>query len=103
MKIKVEGEKIIKAVKKICGVELVLENVEDAKEALHLILREKDIFKEESFGSLEDVSVSSYQEYKTSAVDYRMVFLLDFEFRKDVSGEIKVQVIKELQDFFNKV
>jgi hypothetical protein len=32
-----------------------------------------------------------------------MVFLLDFVFRKDVSGELKVEVIKELQDFFNKV
>ena len=103
MKIKVESEKIIKAVKKLHGVEMVLENVEDAKEALNLILGKKDIFKEESFGSLKDVNVSSYQEYKTSAVDYRMVFLLDFVFQDHVSGEIKVRVIKELQDFFNKV
>jgi hypothetical protein len=103
MKIKVESEKIIKAVKKLFGVEMVLESVEDAKEALNLILSKKDIFQEENFGSLKDVNVSSYQEYKTSAVDYRMVFLLDFIFQDHVSGEIKVRTIKELQDFFNKV
>jgi hypothetical protein len=103
MKIKVESEKIVKAVKKLFGVEMVLESVEDAKEALNLILSKKDIFKEENFGSLKDVNVSSYQEYKTSAVDYKMVFLLDFVFQGHVSEEIKVRTIKELQDFFNKV
>jgi hypothetical protein len=103
MKIKVESEKIVKVVKKLFGVEMVLENVEDAKEALNLILSKRDIFKEEAFGSLKDVNVSSYQEYKTSAVDYKMVFLLDFVFQDHVSGETRVRIIKELQDFFNKV
>jgi hypothetical protein len=103
MKIKVESEKIVKAAKKLYGVEMVLENAEDAKEGLNLILSKKEIFKEESFDSLKDVNVSSYQEYKTSAVDYRMVFLLDFVFQDHVSEEIKVRIIKELQDFFNKV
>jgi hypothetical protein len=103
MKIKVESEKIVKAAKKLYGVEMVLENAEDAKEGLNLILSKKEIFKEESFDSLKDVNVSSYQEYKTSAVDYRMVFLLDFVFQDHVSEEIKVRIIKELQEFFNKV
>jgi len=35
MKIKVESEKIVKAVKKLEGIEMVLENAEDAKEALN--------------------------------------------------------------------
>jgi hypothetical protein len=38
MKIKVESEKIIKAVKKLEGIEIVLENLNDAKEAIQLIL-----------------------------------------------------------------
>ena len=36
MKIKVESEKIVKAVKKLEGIEIVLENLNDAKEAVHL-------------------------------------------------------------------
>ena len=35
MKFKVEGQKIIKAVKKLDGIEIVLENTNDAKEAVN--------------------------------------------------------------------
>ena len=102
MKIKVESERIVKAVKKLHGIEMVLENVGDAKEALNLILKKKAIFSEDPTNSLKDVIVSSFQEYKTSAVDYRLVFLLEFVFLENVSAEAKVAFIKELQDFLNK-
>jgi hypothetical protein len=103
MKIKVESEKIVKAVKKLEGIETVLENAEDAKEALNLILRRTDLLKMEDLGKLKDVKVSSYQEYKTSAVDYTMVFLLEFSFVPEVSAGVKVALIKWLQEFFNKI
>jgi hypothetical protein len=103
MKIKVESEKIVKAVKKLEGIEMVLENAEDAKEALNLILKKRDLLKVEDLEKVNEVKVSSYQEYKTSAVDYTMVFLLEFSFGPDVSAESKVAVIKALQEFFNKV
>jgi hypothetical protein len=103
MKIKVESEKIVKAVKKLEGIEMVLENPEDAKEALNLILKRTDLLKVEDLGKLKDVKVSSYQEYKTSAVDYTMVFLLEFSFVADTSAELKVAVIKSMQAFFNKI
>ncbi len=73
MKIKVESEKIIKAVKKLDGIEIVL------------------------------VRVSSYQKYETTAVDYKMIFLLEFIFENDISLDTRVAVIKELQEFFSKV
>ena len=103
MKIKVESEKIVKAVKKLEGIEMVLENAEDAKEALNLILRRTGLLKPNDLGKLREVTVSSYQEYRTSAVDYTMVFLLEFSFDPDVSAELKVAFIKALQEFFNKV
>jgi hypothetical protein len=103
MKIKVESEKIVKAVKKLEGIEMVLENAEDAKEALSLILKKRDLLKVEDLEKVKEVKVSSYQEYKTSAVDYTMVFLLEFSFGPDISAESRVAVIKALQEFFNKV
>ena len=103
MKIKVEGEKIIKAVKKYDGIEILLENPEDAKEAINLILRRSELFKREDYERLKDVRVTSFQEYKTSAVDYKMVFLLNFLFEEPTSLETKVSIIKELQEFFNRV
>ena len=45
MKIKVESEKIIKAVKKLDGIEIVLENLDDAREAINLILLRAELFE----------------------------------------------------------
>jgi len=103
MKVKVESEKIIKAVKKLNGIEIVLENTDDAKEAVNLILQKTELFKKNEYAKLRDVKVTSFQEYKTSAVDYKMIFLLEFSFENDVSLDTKVSVIKEVQEFFVKI
>ena len=103
MKAKVESEKIIKAVKQLDGIEIVLENTDDAKEAINLILRKTELFKKDEYGKLKEVKVTSLQEYETSAVNYRMMFLLEFLFEDDVSLDTKVAVIKEVQEFFGKI
>ena len=103
MKIKVESEKIIKAVKKLDGIEIMLENPDDAKEAINLILRKTGLFKGDDYGKPRDVKVSSFQEYKTSAVDYKMIVLLEFLFEDNIPLDTKVAVIKQLQEFFGKV
>jgi hypothetical protein len=102
MKIKVESEKIVKAVRKLDGIEMVLENAEDAKEALNLILRRTDLFKQDHRSKLKDVTVSAIREYQTSAVDYKISILLEFLFEDDTTLETKIEIIKELQEFFNK-
>ena len=103
MKIKVESGKIVKAVKKLEGIEVVLENPDDAKEAINLILKKTGLLKSEESEKLRDITVSSFQKYETSAVDYKMIFLLEFLFEEDISLDKKVAVIKELQEFFDKV
>ena len=103
MKVKVESEKIIKAVEKLDGIEIVLESADDAKEAINLILRKTELFKRDDYGKLKDVKVTSIQEYETSAVNYKMIFLLEFVFEDDVYSDTKVAVIKEVQEFFGKI
>jgi copper chaperone CopZ len=103
MKIKVESEKIIKAVKNLDGVEIVVENPDDAKEAINFILRKTRIFGGADSEQLRDFKVSAYQKYETSAVDYKMIFLLEFFFEEDVSLDSRITVIKGLQEFFDKV
>ena len=103
MKIRVESEKIIKAVKKIDGIEIVLENLNDAKEAVNLILARTGLFEKHKQGKFKQVKVTSFQKYETTAVDYKMIFLLEFIFKPDASLDDKVAAIKELQDFFNKL
>jgi len=103
MKIKVESEKIIKAVKKLDGIEIVLENLDDAREAINLILLRAGLFEKHKDAEPKEVRVSSYQKYETTAVDYKMIFLLEFIFENDISLDTRVAVIKELQEFFSKV
>ena len=103
MKLKVESEKIMKAVKKLDGIEIVLENTNDAKEAINLILRKTDLFKRDDYSKLKEVKVTSLQEYETSAVDYKIIFLLEFLFEEDVSLDTKVAIIKQVQEFFGKI
>ena len=62
MKIKIEGDKIIKAVKKLDGIELVIENTDDAREAFNLILRKSTLSEKENFkkGLLVELVVPLY-------------------------------------------
>ena len=103
MKIKVEGEKIIKAVKKLDGIEIEVENPDDAKEAINLILRKTEIFDNDDLLKLSDFKLSAYQKYETSAVDYKMIFLLEFVFEENASLDSRVTAIKDLQEFFDKI
>ena len=103
MKIKVESEKIIKAVQKLDGIDIVVENADDAKEAINLILRKTGIFDSNHSEKLRGIKVSAYQKYEDSAVIYKMIFLLEFLFEEDESLDSRVTTIKRLQDFFDKV
>lgn len=103
MKIKVESDKIMKVLKKLEGIELVLENPNDAREALHVILGKTEVLAREDYAKLKDILVTSYQRYETSAVDYKVIFLLEFIFEEDTPADKKVAMIKDLQEFFNKV
>jgi hypothetical protein len=102
MKIKVESAKIVKALKEVEGIEVTLENAEDAKEALDLILKKSQLFKGAEGKKLKDIIVTASQEYKTSAVEYNLVFTLEFVFASGVFTDTKIALIKEVQDFFDK-
>lgn len=103
MKIKVEGGKIVKGIQKVDGIEIVLENPGDAKEAIDLILRKTGLFDENAYRGLKDIKVTAFQRYETSAVNYKMIFLLEFLFEDDVPLDTKVSAIRELQTFFDKI
>ncbi|MBN2284073.1 MAG: hypothetical protein JXO48_09310 [Deltaproteobacteria bacterium] len=101
MKIKVEKEKIVNAVRKLEAIELVLENERDAKEAIELILQQPQ-FLGEGAVKMKDVKVTAIQEYSDSAVAYKLMFLLEFVFEDTVPLAEQVALIKRFQDFFGK-
>lgn len=103
MKIKIESEKIVKAVKKLDGIEIVLENESDAKEAIQLITNRTQLFERHQDAHPADLKVAAYQRYETTAVDYKMIYLLEFIFEQGSTLNARVALIKDLQDFFTKV
>jgi hypothetical protein len=100
MKIKLEREKIVGAVRKLAGVDVVIEDADDAKEALDLIVKRADFSEGESSTKLDDINVTVFREYENSAVEYKVLFLLEFVFEADVSADLKISFIKKFQDFF---
>lgn len=103
MKIKVKGHKIMKAVKKMYGIEIQLETSEDATEAIGLILRKMPNSGQQNYNHFKEIEVTALKQYETSAVDYEVTFLLNFVFEEDVSVETRVAVIKDFQQFFEKL
>lgn len=103
MKIRLDDMKIVKAVKKLDGVELVVETEDDALEGIRLILRKPDTIGTDHFARLKDIKVTHTRSYETSSVEYRIKFLLEFVFEDDVSLEDRVQAIKAFQAFLDRV
>lgn len=101
MKIKVAADKIVKGVQKLEGVEIVVENPQDAREGIDLIL-DKTGIKKDLEGTLKDIKTTAFQSYETSAVDYKMMFLLEFVFEDPVPLDTRVSAIRGLQSFLEK-
>ncbi len=100
MKIRVEKKKIVQALKKLEGIEIVLEGEDDAREALDLVMGREDTFSGPEFQALSEVRVSEAREYKTSAVEYQISYLMDFVFHEGTAPQQKAEIIKKVQSFF---
>lgn len=100
MKIRVEREKIVQALRSLEGIEVVLENEADAKEAIDLVFSRSELFFSSAHQSLKDVRVSEIKEYKTSAVEYKIFYLLDFPFGDDVPLGERAALVKTVQSLF---
>ncbi|MDZ7698306.1 MAG: hypothetical protein U5R49_15760 [Deltaproteobacteria bacterium] len=102
MKVKVDGDKIVKGVKKLEGIEIVVQNPEDAREGIDLILNKTGMGTDLA-EKLMDIKTTASQSYETSAVDYKMSFLLEFVFQDRVSLDERVSIIRTFQEFMEKV
>jgi hypothetical protein len=103
MRIKVRDEKITKAIKKLEGIDIILKNVEDAKKAMHLILRKTEISGTKDFEGIKDVAIIQVVEHATSAVEYQTYYEIEFILTDERFIEMEVALIKELQTMFEKL
>jgi hypothetical protein len=103
MRIRVRDEKIIKAIKKFEGIDVILKTVEDAKRAMRLILRKTEISRTKDFEGLKDIVITQVVEHATSAVEYQTYYEVEFILTDDLFIEMEIALIKELQALFEKI
>lgn len=103
MRIKVRDEKINKAIKKLEGIDIILKTVEDAKNAMRLILRKTEISRTKDYEGLKDIAITQVVEHATSAVEYQTYYELEFILTDDRFIEMEIALIKELQAMFEKL
>ncbi len=102
MRIRVREEKIVKAVKKLEGIDIVLRTAEDAREAIALVLRRTERSRDPEFAGLKDFAVTKVVEHATSAVEYQTYYEIQFILADPRYSEMEIALIKELQGIFEK-
>jgi len=103
MRIKVRDEKIIRAIKKLEGIDIIFKTVEDAKKAMGLILRKTDISKSKEYEGLKEIVMTQVVEHPTSAVEHHIYYEIEFILNDDRYTEMEIALIKELQSMFEKL
>ncbi len=103
MRIKVRDEKIIKAIKKLEGIDIILKTAEDAKRAIRLILRKTQISKTPEYAGLKDIAVTQVMESRTSAVENLISYEIEFIVSGDADMDMEISLIRELQALFEKL
>ena len=103
MRIKVQNEKITKAIKKLEGIDIVIKTAEDAKKAILLILRKTEISRTNDYEGLKDIAITQVVSHATSAVEYQTYYEIEFILTDDRFLEMEIALIKELQAMFEKV
>ncbi|HVO68133.1 MAG TPA: hypothetical protein VMT12_16785 [Syntrophales bacterium] len=103
MRIKVRDEKITKVIKKLEGIDIILKTVDDAKKAMHLILRKTEMSRTKDYEGLKDIAITQVIEHTTSAVEYQTYYEVEFILIDDRFIEMEISLIKELQSMFEKI
>jgi hypothetical protein len=103
MRIKVRDEKIRKAIKKLEGIDIVLKNVEDAKNAMRLILRRTGISKTKDYEGLKGMVLTQAVEHLTSAMESHVYYEIEFILSDERYMDMEIELIRELQGGFEKL
>jgi hypothetical protein len=82
MRIKVQEEKLIKAIKKLEGIDLIFKNVEEG---------------------IKDIIITQVVEHPTSAVEFTVFYEIEFVLLDERYTEMEIALIRELQGMFAKL
>jgi hypothetical protein len=103
MRIKVQDEKMTRAIKRLEGIDIIIKTVEDAKKAMHLILRKTETSRSRDYEGLKDFVITQIVEHDaTSAIEYKTYYEVEFILTDDRFVDMEIALIKELQAMFEK-
>ena len=103
MRIKVRDEKMIRAIKKLVGIDIIFKNVEDAKKAMGMILHRTETAKNKEYEGLKEIRMTQVVEHPTSAVESHIYYEIEFVLSDDRYLDMEIALIKELQGLFEKL
>ncbi len=103
MRIKVQDEKIARAIKKLEGIDIIIRTAEDARTAMHLILRKTEMSRRKDYEGLKDMVITQVVAHDTTtAIEYKTYYEIEFILTDDRFIDMEIALIRELQTMFEK-
>jgi hypothetical protein len=100
MRIKVQEENLVKAMRDLENVEILIKDAAEAKKVLSLIIRHTEASKHEDFMRHLDFVITESLEYPTTAVEYRRYYEIEFTLDDEKFTDKELSLIRELQKLF---
>lgn len=102
MKIKVFEDQMTRAIKRLVGIELIIDTVEEARRGLALILERTETAKRADYNGLKEIRISQKVEHPTTAVEHKLAYILEFVLEDDSYLPMEIALIQELQRIFQQ-
>ncbi len=102
MKIKVYEDQMTKAIKRLVGIEVIIDTVEEARKGLSLILERTETSKREDYKGLKEIRITQKVEHPTTAVEHKLTYILEFILEDESYLPMEIALIQELQEIFRQ-
>lgn len=100
MKIKVFEDQMARAIKRLIGIEVIIDTVEEARRGLALILERTEAAKRPDYKGLKEIRITQKVEHPTTAVEHKLAYILEFVLEDDSYLPMEIALIQELQRIF---
>jgi len=102
VKIKVFEDQMTRAIKRLVGIEIIIDTVEEARRGLGLILERTETAKREDFKGLKEIRITQKVEHPTTAVEHKLAYIIEFVLEDDSYLPMEIALIQELQRIFGQ-
>ncbi|MGQ9654654.1 MAG: hypothetical protein ACUVXD_11365 [Thermodesulfobacteriota bacterium] len=100
MKIKVSEEQLTKAIERLIGIDIIIDNEEEARRALGLILQKAETTKRPDYKGFKEIKLTQRVEHATTAMEHTTVYVIEFVLEEESQLPIEIALIQELQKIF---